>query len=76
MKRKLTLSVDEALIPRAKRYAARHRISLSTLVEDTLRRLVDEAGAGSDGFAERWRGRLRAADRRDERYRALAEKYL
>jgi len=33
------------------------------------------AGGGAR-FTQRWRGKFRSASRQDERYRALAEKYL
>ena len=72
MKKKLTITVDEELLPRAKRYARARGVSLSSIIEESLRDL-----AGSEvSFVERWRGRFEPADRDDERYRALAEKYL
>lgn len=74
MKTKLTLTVDEELVPRAKRYARERGVSLSSLVEGALRELTEPEERAS--FVERWRGTLRLADRDDERYRALAEKYL
>ena len=73
MKTKLTLTVDAELLPRAKRYARARGVSLSSLVEEALRGMAsDEAPS----FVERWRGRFEAASRKDERFRALAEKYL
>ena len=72
MKKKLTITVDEELLPRAKRYARARGVSLSSVIEESLRDLAgDEAS-----FTERWQGRFEPADRVDERYRALAEKYL
>jgi hypothetical protein len=73
MKKKLTVTVDEKLIPRAKLYARRRGVSVSSLIEDALRRLTD---GGGPGFVERWRGAFEAVEEGDERYRALAEKYL
>lgn len=73
MKKKLTLTVDEDLIPRAKRYARSRGVSLSSLVEDALQEMT---GPPEPGFVERWRGRFEPAGHDDERYRALAEKYL
>ena len=73
MKRKLTITVDADVIPLAKRYARSRGVSLSSLIEQSLREV---AGAGRPSFAARWRGRLREAGRGDERYDALARKYL
>ncbi len=73
MKRKLTITVDEELIPVAKRYARSRGVSLSSLIEDFLRETTAER---SQSFAARWRGKFRPADRDDPRYDALAEKYL
>jgi post-segregation antitoxin (ccd killing protein) len=73
MKTKLTLTVDADLLPRAKRYARARGVSLSSLVEDALRGMAAEEATS---FVERWRGQFKAASRDDERFRALAEKYL
>ena len=73
MKTKLTLTVDEDVIPRAKRYARERGVSLSSLVEDALRQLTGPEPRAS--FVDRWKGSMRLADRTDDRYRALAEKY-
>ena len=70
---KLTLTIDAQLIPRAKRYARARGVSLSSVVEEALERLsADE----SPTFVDRWRGRFEGASKDDERFRALAEKYL
>lgn len=73
MKTKLTLTIDADLLPRAKRYARTRGVSLSSLVEDALRGMAEHE---APSFVDRWRGRFEAASRDDERYRALAEKYL
>lgn len=73
MKTKLTLTIDSELLPRAKRYARARGVSLSSLVEDALRGMASEE---EPTFAQRWRGRFEAASREDDRFRALAEKYL
>ena len=73
MKTKLTLTIDSQLIPRAKRYARARGVSLSSVVEGALERLAADE---SPSFVERWRGRFEAASKDDERFRALAEKYL
>ncbi len=73
MKTKLTITIDEDLVPQAKLYAASRGVSLSHVIEQALRAMsVEQAGS----FAERWRGRFRSTGRKDPRYRALAKKYL
>jgi len=73
VKRKLTVTVDEEVLPLAKRYARARGVSLSSVVEQSLWTAVRE---DSPSFSSRWRGRFRPADRDDPRYAALAEKYL
>lgn len=73
MKAKLTLSVDEELIPQAKAYARARGQSLSQVVETALRELRSES---RPPFSRRWRGRFEPTGHDDERYRALADKYL
>ena len=73
MKTKLTVTIDEDLVPRAKRYARRRGVSLSSLIESALREMADNKDTPS--FAERWRGSMALAERDDERYKALLEKY-
>ena len=73
VKTKLTITIDEDLIPVAKEHARSQRKSLSGVIESALRSLT----AGDRGsFAQRWRGRFRPSHRKDERYKALAKKYL
>lgn len=73
MKTKLTITVDRDVLPKAKRYARARGVSLSSLVEDALRAVAEP---DRPTFAGKWRGRFVPAERSDERYRALAEKYL
>ena len=73
MKSKLTLTIDEELIPRAKAIARARGVSLSQLVESSLRDL--DRGAG-ESFSARWCGRFAPSSRDDPRYLALAKKYL
>ena len=73
MKQKLTITVDADLLPAAKRYARARGVSLSSLIEQSLR---DMAGEHRPSFASRWRGRFQPAERDDPRYDALAKKYL
>jgi post-segregation antitoxin (ccd killing protein) len=74
MKTKLTVSIDDELIPRARRFARGRGISLSELVETLLRSLTEESESPS--FSQRWRGKFHPAGRGDERYKALAKRYL
>ncbi|MXY24084.1 MAG: hypothetical protein F4Y45_06120 [Acidobacteria bacterium] len=73
MKKKLTITVDSELLPQAKQYARSRGVSLSSLVEASLREM---AVTDAPSFASRWRGRFDAARRDDPRYDALASKYL
>jgi hypothetical protein len=73
MKKKLTITVDAELLPRAKRYARSRGVSLSSVIESSLRALTEDL---EPSFVERWRGRFKPSVRDDERFRALAEKYL
>ena len=73
MKRKLTISLDDALVARAERHARSRGLSLSSLIESVLR---ESLAADAPTVADRWRGRFRPAQRNDPRYQALARKYL
>ena len=73
MKAKLTVTIDEELIPRAKEHARAQGVSLSELIERALRALT---GRERTTFAERWRGQFRPAGRKDERYKQMEKKYL
>jgi hypothetical protein len=73
MKTKLTVTIDEELVPKAKQHARSSGISLSQLIESALRMLTSE---DRPPFSKRWTGRFKAANRKDERYNALARKYL
>ena len=73
MKKKLTITVDAELLPVAKRYARSRGVSLSSIIEQSLREL---AGAETLSFSSRWRGQLQAAHRDDPRFEALSQKYL
>ena len=72
MKTKLTVTIDEELLPKAKKHARSLGVSLSQLIEQALREMSE---AETPAFSERWRGKLRPSNRRDERLRHLSEKY-
>ena len=73
MKQKLTITVDAKVVPAAKQYARLRGVSLSSLIEHSLRQVTAKEGTS---FASRWRGQFRAVERDDPRYKALAKKYL
>jgi post-segregation antitoxin (ccd killing protein) len=72
MKTKLTVTVDEELVPRAKKAARRRGVSLSSVIEASLRRLATE----ETDFVSRWRGKFKEAETDDPRMTYLKEKYL
>jgi Arc/MetJ family transcription regulator len=74
MKTKVTVSIDDELVPRAKRSAQRKGISFSEFVEASLRSVTEEPESTS--FSQRWRGKFHPASGDDERYKALAKRYL
>ena len=73
MKSKLTITVDSELIPTAKRYAHEHGVSLSSLIEGSLREMVSQE---TESFSTRWRGEFAPALGDDPRFEHLARKYL
>jgi hypothetical protein len=73
MKTKVTITVEDDLVPRAKRYARSQGTSLSGLIE---RKLREVSAPPRESFASRWRGQFKPARRKDERYRELAKKHL
>ena len=73
MKKKLTVTVDEDVLPLAKRYAKSKGVSLSSLVEQALRDMAEEEELT---FPEKWRGKFKLAERGDPRYEYLVQKYL
>ena len=74
MKKKLTLTIDADLLPLAKRYAHSQGLSLSALVERSLRELAE---LDAPTFTSKWRGYFKTAEMEDDaRYDYLARKYL
>lgn len=73
MKTKLTVTIEEELIPKAKQRAKADGVSLSQLIERALQRLTS---GDAPSFSARWHGKFRPAKRNDERYKTLARKYL
>ena len=73
MKTKVTLTIDQELLPKAKQYARMQGVSLSELVENSLRGLTTRRQLS---FSSRWKGKFEPAHRKDARYKELAKKYL
>ena len=73
LKDKLTLTIDRDLIPAAKRHARSVGVSLSFLVEESLRKMI---GDQRETFATRWRGSLKIVEQDEPRFQALKQKYL
>ncbi|WP_447970501.1 DUF6364 family protein [Nitrospira sp. M1] len=70
---KLTVTIDEEVLPKAKQYARSQGISLSQLIETTLKKISSKV---QESFAQRWHGKFQAAGRNDDRYTRLIKKYL
>jgi len=79
MHTKLTLHMDKEIIEAAKKYARRHKISLSKLIENYLRALVrpGEAEIQSGSLTDDLTGVIKEppADYKDEYSRFLQKKY-
>lgn len=73
-KKKLTLSIDEAVIRRAKRFSERHDTSVSRLVSEFLANLDGEAGEPTP-IVSRLRGLLPGDASVEDYHRYLEEKY-
>ena len=73
MKTKLNLTIDEDLVPLSKEYATSRGISVSQLVEELLREVIENDGPA---FSEKWRGRFKPARKEGPRYRKLKERFL
>lgn len=75
MKKRLTISADADVISIAQRCANSRGISLSSLIEQSIREIA-KAEENTPSFTSRWRGEFRAAERNSQCYDALANKYL
>lgn len=73
-KQKLTLSIDAAVVERAKRFSRRHETSISELVTGFLAALEDERTTPAP-VVTRLRGVLPASVSRDEYRDHLEKKY-
>ncbi|MBN1646451.1 MAG: hypothetical protein JW874_00340 [Spirochaetales bacterium] len=84
MNRKLTLSVDNSVIEKAKKYAKKHNESLSELVEDYFRIITADSQEDPEKekelspFVEELLGSIKLPQEfnmKNERYEYLKEKY-
>jgi len=73
-KTKLTLSVDDAVISKAKRYSLRHQTSVSRLVTEFLASLEDTEGRSAPIVAK-LRGVIRSDASKDEYHDYLRHKH-
>jgi len=73
MKLKMNLTIDKELVPQSKKYAKKHGISVSQLVEELLRETIRN---DKPSFSTRWRGKFKTAEKDDVRFTKLKERYL
>jgi hypothetical protein len=73
-RKKLTLSVEESAVRRARRYSKRHGTSVSELVSRFLGSLEDEPSAGTP-IVSRLRGVLRSDASVEDYRRHIAAKH-
>lgn len=73
MKTKLNLTIEKDLVPKSKKYAKTIGLSVSQLVENMLREVTQK---NQDSFSKRWRGKFKAEEKDEIRYKKLKERYL
>ena len=75
MKTKLTVTIDDKVIMKAKRYAQIQGDSLSQIIENQLTNLLSKE---KSTFSHKWRGKfvIREKQGDDPRLNSLKEKYL
>lgn len=74
-KRKLTLSVDERVIERARRYSTQHNTSISQLVTQYLSQLDAPSGSTLAPWVQRLRGIVPSDVSVEDHRRHLEEKH-
>ena len=72
MKTKLTLTISEELIPYIKKVARIKGSSVSRLVENSLRKIVEENDLT---FSEKWRGKFTTTVARNTRHEYLSKRH-
>lgn len=75
MKRKVTITLNKDLIPKAMAYASAEDESLSGLIERLLAALLEKE---NKSFSEKWKGKFvaRSSNKSDERSSYLAKRFL
>lgn len=75
MKKKLTLTIEGGLLPKIKLIAITNGTSLSTLVEEKFKEVIQE---NELSFAGKWKGKfkLESGNEKEARRKYLAKKYL
>ncbi len=73
MKLKINLTLDGALITRAKRYARKKGISVSALIESLLSGAVLKE---EQRFSQRWQEKFKLAEKDSSRMQNLKERYF
>lgn len=74
-KKKLTLSVDQQVIERARRYSVRHKTSISQIVSTYLSQLDSPSDQRFSPLVRRLRGILPQDVDMEDYHRHLEEKY-
>jgi hypothetical protein len=74
-KKKLTLSVDERVIERARRYSTRHNTSISQLVTNYLSHLDSPSDSSLAPWVQRLRGILPSDTSAEDYRRHVEEKH-
>jgi Family of unknown function (DUF6364) len=66
MKSRVTITLDPAVIRRAKNVARSRKTNLSALIEDLLKKTTDAATSRSTKFSARWGGKLKLRETKND----------
>ena len=76
---KLNLTIDEKIVAKSKRYAARKKTTVSKLVQELLRKQLEKdiSATKGEGFVGKWAGTLNfhVKDVKQEKEESLKRKY-
>ena len=74
---KLNLTIDEKIVAKSKRYAAKRKTTVSKIVQDLLKRQLDQEDkmGKKSSFVEKWAG-VFSGQLSDTRIRKLKDEYL
>jgi antitoxin component of RelBE/YafQ-DinJ toxin-antitoxin module len=74
MKKKINLTLDEAVVIKTKKFVRSKGISVSHLVESLLKQAINESKIS---FSKKWQGQLKLANpQKSPRYKKLRERYF